>query len=306
MEIQYELLSYGIPIAALPIDFNGEWHTKHHQAWVQRQFDLMQQSRLQGQQNQIFQAFDSIDVTNLIEGDENDVDSLFGSDDGVGVNDIVGDAYVTDTLEAGDDMFIATTVPSSVAPSLPGQFDLRQIEPIPTEQPSPQRPVEVSSAPHVTAAIVTNGLDMNSKAAATTKSKPPKVTKLSSVSSTRAGPTGTRQMKPNPSPNDVLLGKRGKAIWKQQAGNKLYMQLMEMYFESYENAPKFRKQEIGDLIISKIYDSGGAFLNYDNDTGCYFELDDEQVLREKVSSLFRNKRRDVNNLRKKNAQNKSK
>ena len=25
MEIQYELLSYGIPIAALPIDFNGEW-----------------------------------------------------------------------------------------------------------------------------------------------------------------------------------------------------------------------------------------------------------------------------------------
>ena len=102
----------------------------------------------------------------------------------------------------------------------------------------------------------------------------------------------------NPSPNDCLLGKRGKVIWGRP-GNVLYTKMVDLSFESYEQAPKFGKQQIVDQVIQAIRDSGGKFLNFDQDTGDWVELNDQVVLRDKVSHAYRNKRRDLRALQRK-------
>ena len=94
-----------------------------------------------------------------------------------------------------------------------------------------------------------------------------------------------------PGLNDVLLGKRGNDVWREQAGNVLYLQLLERHYESYERAQKYQKQDIVDKLIQEIWKSGGLFLDYDKSTGNWVELENDTLLRKRVSHAFRNKRR---------------
>ena len=100
-----------------------------------------------------------------------------------------------------------------------------------------------------------------------------------------------------PRPQDCLFGKRGN-LWKEQPGNRLYTQCIERHFEAYECAPKYRKQEIADVVIQAVYDAGGVFLNFDSANGRWSELDDQAALREKAGNYFRNRRRDLNRKQK--------
>ena len=101
-----------------------------------------------------------------------------------------------------------------------------------------------------------------------------------------------------PRPQDCLFGKRGNAIWKEQAGNRLYTQFIELHFEAYDCAPKYRKQEIADVVIQAVYDAGGCFLNFDSSSGTWSVVDDQTILREKAGNYFRNRRRDLNRKQK--------
>ena len=51
LECQYELLSYGIPLAALPVDSNGKCHNDFHILWIQRRHSIEQERMLHGMQS---------------------------------------------------------------------------------------------------------------------------------------------------------------------------------------------------------------------------------------------------------------
>eukprot|EP00934_Nitzschia_sp_Nitz4_P004762 Nitzschia sp. Nitz4//scaffold44_size153857//35095//36926//NITZ4_002706-RA/size153857-augustus-gene-0.15-mRNA-1//-1//CDS//3329552112//4752//frame0 len=81
---------------------------------------------------------------------------------------------------------------------------------------------------------------------------------------------------------DVLFGKSRKE--KESTGNLRALHLVEMNFDRYQEASKFKKTEIAESIVAAIHHSGGRFLRR-VDMG-WEEVSDEAA-REKVSHFFR-------------------
>lgn len=86
---------------------------------------------------------------------------------------------------------------------------------------------------------------------------------------------------------DVLFG-RGK-IAKQHTGNLRAQHLVDMYMPEYEAANKFNKTTIAERILDIITESYGRFLKWDDQSGCWVEVD-RDTARDKVSHYFRIRR----------------
>jgi hypothetical protein len=82
---------------------------------------------------------------------------------------------------------------------------------------------------------------------------------------------------------DVLFG-RGPT--SEHTGNRRALLIVEMHRPLYERAGKFQKTQIAARIVHLIHQSHGRFLKKENNSGCYYEVDDEMA-REKISHFFR-------------------
>jgi hypothetical protein len=95
---------------------------------------------------------------------------------------------------------------------------------------------------------------------------------------------------------DVLFGK-GRA-YREHAGNVRANNLVAMALPKYEQACKYEKTDMARLIVNMINESHGRFLKFDENGGCWVEVEDD-VAREKISHIFRNRRdRNKRNYRK--------
>jgi hypothetical protein len=90
-----------------------------------------------------------------------------------------------------------------------------------------------------------------------------------------------------PSRFDVLFGK-GKAL-REHTGNVRANHLVAMYRPKYEQADKYDKTEIAKRLVNVIHESGGRFLKFDENEGCWVTVG-HGMAREKISHIFRNQR----------------
>jgi len=84
---------------------------------------------------------------------------------------------------------------------------------------------------------------------------------------------------------DVLFG-RGEGT-RVHTGNLRAVHLVEMHFEEYEQAGRREKTAIANMVVSKILESYGRFLKWDE--GGWVEVDFDAA-RDKVSHFFRRRR----------------
>jgi hypothetical protein len=80
-----------------------------------------------------------------------------------------------------------------------------------------------------------------------------------------------------PSQEDVLFG-RGKPI-QEHPGNVRYHYILDLYQAKYEEAKKFQKMEVSNLVLQVIAKQNGRFLKQDG--AGWVEVDQDQA-REKV------------------------
>lgn len=85
---------------------------------------------------------------------------------------------------------------------------------------------------------------------------------------------------------DVLFGKNARA--RDHVGNMRAHQLVEEYFEEYEEANKFQKTDIANRIIGQIQESDGRFLKQD-ELGTWTVVPDT-VARQKIAHWYRHLR----------------
>ena len=70
MEVQYELLSFGIPVAALPVNSNGICSTDYHLSWLRWRQELERKQRmLHNESKEIAAGAKSITTTTAMEVD---------------------------------------------------------------------------------------------------------------------------------------------------------------------------------------------------------------------------------------------
>ena len=92
-------------------------------------------------------------------------------------------------------------------------------------------------------------------------------------------------LKPNPS--DVLMG-RGKS-YHGSPGNIWFRTLIDQNIDRYEQGCKKDKTLLAMRLVDTIRQSNGRFLREDEDTGDWFEVDENEA-RAKVTHSFRNLR----------------
>ena len=98
-----------------------------------------------------------------------------------------------------------------------------------------------------------------------------------------------------PQPNDVLFG-RGRNV-QDHPGNLRLHQLIENNRTRYEDAPKWEKTVIASEIVAIIKEENGRFLKAVSGSGNKkFIVQDSEAARDKVSHTFRSRRTADNNL----------
>jgi hypothetical protein len=90
-----------------------------------------------------------------------------------------------------------------------------------------------------------------------------------------------------PSKTDVLLG-RGRPF-NFHPGNRLLHEIVENYYEQYNNVPRDGKTRLAQEIVSMVHKYSGHFLKQDVESGMWVELSNIEA-RNKVNHSFRRKR----------------
>lgn len=85
---------------------------------------------------------------------------------------------------------------------------------------------------------------------------------------------------------DVLFGKH--VLARQHTGTLRALHLVEMHYQAYEAAGKYKKTEVADGILSIVHESGGRFLKQDKHH-TWHEVQDLEA-RQKVAHWFRHSR----------------
>jgi hypothetical protein len=274
METRYELLSYGIPVDALPFDFNGNWRTEYHHRWLELQQAAEQQRQQQGKLQVGMGPYFSVspdDTTDMViamapAAPSNSSSTVWGA--------------------GGGDIFFQNPNGSFYVPSniSGGNGDNKDVAPPPT-------------------VTTTTSISQASRLLSSTLSEATSARVSSNSSSADGGVIFHLE------PMDVLLGS-GHTI-DDRPGNVRFRRLLSEHLEQYDRASKLQKTAIAQHLVKYLKETqnvrflqrrlvnntdGSSTVNVgggSGDSGVGWVEVDEKTVREKISRTFRRLRQNT-------------
>ena len=153
LEVQYELLSYGIPLAALPVDSIGNHSNEYHQLWVQERMQIEKLEK-QGGRGTVAPPMDSSEHETSVEPTAGD--GFLNKPTGDVTAASVSSQAVTTSAISMDDPFnvnleeIGPLDLDDIDGIQPGDGAAKNSQPLPREAPaSPVIPNEVASGDRI-------------------------------------------------------------------------------------------------------------------------------------------------------------
>ncbi len=284
MECCYNLMTYGIPRNAIPIDNEGEvtldFHLNFLQTMARKEADeetRLRQERLDQQIQMVLNS--SMNLSSGRQHMSHGRGEPYQREPPVLSNDGAHESDRSSLLSwsmAGMSSMDGFSIRTEEMDGLPDDF-MKQI---------------ASARSNVTMASSNNGLHQYSEN--TMRSIEPSTIISAPMPSPLANGQQSERKKDAfilvPAMYDVIMG-RGRHN-KQKPGNRKLNELLESYREEYERSDKFQKTVLSEVVVSKMVEDGSRFLVREGDkkTGMWVEVSLEKA-RDKVAHDFRNLRR---------------
>ena len=284
MECAYNLMTYGIPRKAIPVDDDGKVELNFFHLFLDA---IKKRENEEGERSQLYFRNDLLRDLPIMEIDEycesSNIDELTMSEtaiDPLSVSCSSLEKLPTDfcsqlaAMKNSNTSSAAATVPFTLTSGdSSGGGSVSSASMMPTIPPKQLR--EEVKAPYQPSLTGNN----NSKKEKATKPKDEAI-------------NGSDEMVFVPGPFDVIMG-RGRHN-KKKSGNRKLSQLLESYAEEYEASDKFQKTVMSEVVVSKMHEDGSRFLVREGDKkqGLWVEVSVDKA-RDKVAHDFRNIRRNA-------------
>ena len=296
LEVQYKLLSYGIPLAALPVDVSGCCNNDYHKLWVEQRRQIEQQSRnLNADASRIIannaetqlssQFLSSLAALQspppLMQTNSQEIVPMITSINPIQPPTVTSCNTVTDFCaplgfegrQVVSSSQISLSMPQQQGPqALPSQFTSETtVDPFGA---SPYPPAIFQIGPN-------DGKFWNSIVLL------PGVGTVTIFLSPMFPVSDSKWSLLTISKTSVLLG-RGRAI-DQHFGNVQFRRYLQQdaFMQQYQQTKKRLKAQLADIIRQNLQENCNVRFLIQHDTGRGWQLADDVAVREKISRTFR-------------------
>lgn len=290
MECFYNLLTYGIPRNAIPINNEGQVELDFHHSFLEAIERKEADDQKRRRQERLDRQIQQLQLQNQMPY-SNGIDS---SQNGQGITERRGEPYQREppimTMDEED---------------MPGldPFLFQDMDGVPDD--FMKRFADINSSPNPSGTNSRTETSSSTTLAAQPRQKPsqsktvPSTTSMQTAAANNTGlsvPEKTEHKKDEfivvPGVYDVIMG-RGRHN-KKKPGNRKLNALLESYQSEYEASDKFQKTVLSEVVVSKMIEDGSRFLVREGEKkhGMWIEVSLEKA-RDKVAHDFRNLRRNA-------------